>query len=77
MCLAIPARVLVIHENMGELDMAGNRLSVDLSMVPEVKLGDYVMVHAGFAMQIYDEDEALATLEILREYAGLVETEVE
>lgn len=69
MCLAIPAKVLSIAGNTAELDMAGNRLSADVSLVPEVKLDDYVMVHAGFALQIYDEAEALATLAIFREYA--------
>jgi len=77
MCLAIPARILSINGSSADLDMVGNRLSADISMVPEVVPGDFVMIHAGFAIQKYDEAEALSTLEILREYAGLLEEEAE
>jgi hydrogenase expression/formation protein HypC len=69
MCLAIPAQILSVRGSSAELDMAGNRLSADISMVPDAVPGDFVMVHAGFAIQKYDETEALATLDILREYA--------
>lgn len=75
MCLAIPAKILSIMETTAELDMGGNRLRADVSLVPEVKVDDYVMVHAGFALQIYDEAEALATLEIFQEYAESLETD--
>ena len=75
MCLAIPARILSINGGSADLDMAGNRLSADISLVPDVVPGDFVMVHAGFALQKYDEAEALATLEIFREYAGHLEGE--
>lgn len=75
MCLAIPARILSINGSSADLDMAGNRLSADISLVPDVMPGDFVMVHAGFALQKYDEDEALATLDLFREYAGHLEGE--
>lgn len=73
MCLAIPAQILSIEGSAAQLDMAGNRLSADISLVPDAAVGDYVMVHAGFAMQKYDEDEALKTLELLREVADAIE----
>ena len=77
MWLAIPARILAINGSSADLDMVGNRLSADISLVPEVVPGDFVMVHAGFALQKYDEAEALATLDILRDYAGLQGGETE
>ena len=77
MCLAIPARILSINGCSADLDMVGNRLSADISLVPDAAPGDFVMVHAGFALQKYDEDEALATLDILREYAGMLKGEAE
>jgi hydrogenase expression/formation protein HypC len=70
MCLAIPARILSITGPTAELELAGNRLTADVSMVPDAVIGDYVMVHAGFAIQKYDEDEALKTLDLLREVAA-------
>ncbi len=70
MCLAIPARILSISGTTAQLELAGNRLAADVSMVPDAVIGDYVMVHAGFAIQIYDEDEALKTLDLLREVAA-------
>ncbi|MDF7826545.1 HypC/HybG/HupF family hydrogenase formation chaperone [Pontiellaceae bacterium B12227] len=69
MCLAMPAKVLSIAGTTAEMDMGGNRIQADVSLVPEVKVDEYVMVHAGFALQIYDEAEALATLELFNEYA--------
>lgn len=77
MCLAIPARILSINGSRADLDMVGNRLSADISLVPDAEPGDFVVVHAGFALQKYDEAEALATLDILREYAGPLEEETE
>ena len=77
MCLAIPARILSINGSSADLDMVGNRLSADISLVPDAQPGDFVVVHAGFALQKYDEAEALATLDILREYAGPLEEEAE
>lgn len=69
MCLAIPAQITAIEGTTATLDMVGNETTVDLSMVPEAKVGDYVIAHAGFAVQIYDTKEALETLDLLRELA--------
>jgi hydrogenase expression/formation protein HypC len=70
MCLGIPGKVVEIREG-GELPMAlvdygGARKEACLAYVPEVQLGDYVIVHVGFAISRVDEDEALRTLELLR-----------
>lgn len=66
MCLAIPGRVLEkIEENglvMGLIDYAGMRNKACLTYTPEAEVGDYVIVHAGFALQVLNEDEAEASL---------------
>ena len=68
MCLAIPAQVKSIGDlNMAEVDIMGVTRHVSLDLVPEAKVDDYVLVHAGFAIQIVDEEYAQETLEIFRE----------
>ena len=72
MCLAIPGQVLSIAGDdpltrQGRVAFAGIVKQVNLAYVPEVKIGDYVLVHAGFAIAIVDETEALKTLAYLAE----------
>jgi hydrogenase expression/formation protein HypC len=67
MCLAIPARVILIEEMMAKVDMMGNERTVGTHLVPEVKVGDYVLVHAGFAIEIVDEEIAKETEDLLIE----------
>jgi len=69
MCLAVPAKISAIENTTATLTMEGNIIHADLSIVPDAKVGDWVIVHAGFAIQIYDEQEALETLKLLREVA--------
>ena len=68
MCLALPGKVIeVIDENgltMGRIDYSGTFQKACLEYVPEVQPGQYVLVHAGFAIQIVDEAEAKKTLEL-------------
>ena len=67
MCLAIPARVMSINDNrMAEVDIMGVSRHVSLDLVPEAGLEDFVLVHAGFAIQIIDEEAALETIELLK-----------
>ena len=67
MCLAIPARIVSIEEgHMASVDIMGVTRKVSLDLTPEAKEGDFVLVHAGFALQIVDEQYANETLEILR-----------
>ena len=68
MCLAIPAEVKKITDNSAEIESFGVRKNVDISLIPGVKIGDYVIVHAGFAIQIIDRDEALITQDYLKDY---------
>lgn len=66
MCLGVPALVLEKQGNIGKVDFGGSTREVDLSMV-DAKVGDYVVVHAGFAIQVLDEKEALETLDLFRQ----------
>jgi hydrogenase expression/formation protein HypC len=66
MCLAIPGKVVSIDDKIAEVDFGGVNRKVNLSMV-EVEVGDWVIVHAGFAIQTMDEEEALETLKLWEE----------
>ena len=75
MCLAIPAKVKSLGEmGMAEVDIMGVSRHVSLDLVPDAKEDDWVLVHAGFAIQIVDEEYANETLEILKEMS-IVEDE--
>lgn len=68
MCLAIPARIKSINENrMAEVDIMGVKRHVSLDLVPDAGLEDYVLVHAGFAIQVVDEEAAAESLRLLKE----------
>jgi hydrogenase expression/formation protein HypC len=73
MCLGIPGKILEIHTEsglrMGKVDFGGALRDVCLETVPEAKVGEYTIVHAGFALNILNEEEALSSLEALRELA--------
>ena len=58
MCLAVPAKVVEIKDQLAAVELNGVRRAASLMLLPEAKLGDYVLVHAGFAMQIVDHEEA-------------------
>ncbi|MCL7385231.1 MAG: HypC/HybG/HupF family hydrogenase formation chaperone [Thaumarchaeota archaeon] len=67
MCLAIPAKVVEKVGNIAKVDFGDNTLrDVDVSLV-DVSVGQYVLVHAGYAIQVLNEDEALKTIELLSE----------
>lgn len=78
MCLAIPGRLVTVEESedplmrIGEADFSGIRKRVALGFVPEAKVGDYVLVHVGTALQIVDEEEARKILGYFSEL-GLAE----
>ncbi len=68
MCLAIPAQVRSIGEHrMAEVDIMGVTRTVSLDLVPEADVDDYVLVHAGYAIQVVDEEFANETLELLKQ----------
>lgn len=71
MCLAVPGRVVEIEGDdpaflHGRVDFSGVRREVSFAFTPEARPGDYVLVHAGFALTVVDQEEALLTLEELR-----------
>jgi hydrogenase expression/formation protein HypC len=73
MCLAIPAKVVTMDGTIAKVDMMGNERVVSIDLVPEVKLGEYVLVHAGFAIGIIDDESAKETEELLLEGAKAYE----
>ncbi len=70
MCLAIPARILAINDFTARVDVGGNVREANLSLLENVEIGDYVMLHAGFAISKYDPEEARRTLKLLQEVLG-------
>ncbi len=73
MCLAIPAKVIHITDHMGTVDMDGTQRDVSLLLLSDAQIGNYVIVHAGFAIHRINEAEAQASLKLLREMAALPE----
>lgn len=67
MCLAVPVRITRIEGTMAEGEMGGVTRQVSVLFTPEVKIGDYVVMHAGYAISIMDEQEAQATYRLLEE----------
>lgn len=71
MCLAVPAQVEKINGRRGTVALDGNRTEVILTLVPDVKVGEWVLVHAGYAITTLDEAEAKETYDLLKEAEGL------
>ena len=71
MCLGIPAKVIELYKSngmqMAKVDFGGALKEACMEYLPEVKAGDYVIVHVGFGLSILDEQEAMETLELLRQ----------
>ncbi len=67
MCLSIPARIDKIEGEMADVSIGGATFRAGLHMVENVRVGDYILLHAGFAIQKISEKEALETLELFRE----------
>jgi len=67
MCLAIPMRVIEVKGEEALVEIGGVKKKVIINLVEDVKTGDYLIVHAGFAIQKLDEKEALETLKLLKE----------
>ena len=81
MCLGVPGQVVEINEDalgitMGRVSFAGITKEVCLAYLPEVAVGDYVIVHVGFAISKVDEDEARQVFEFLRQMGDLEELDV-
>ncbi len=75
MCLAIPVRVIELEGDKAVVDAMGNKWRAKTTLLPEVKLGDMVLVHAGFAISIVDEEEAKKTWELIAQINEFNETQ--
>jgi len=71
MCLSIPAKILSIDGDQAKVSVRGAEYSAGLQMIDDPKVGDYVLLHAGFAIQKISDDEAKETLKLLREMDNL------
>ena len=67
MCLAIPAQIEKQEGSKATVGLDGNRIQVSVALVPEAKVGDWVLVHAGFAITLLDPEEARETYDLLKE----------
>ena len=77
MCLGIPGKIVEIYRadgrRMGKVDLGGEIKETCLDLVPEAKVGDYCIIHVGFALNILDEQEAMATLDLFRQMDELAQ----
>lgn len=72
MCLAVPSEVVeILENNIALVDVGGARRRISVSLVDDVSIGDYVLVHAGFAIEKVDKVEAMKTMELFEELARL------
>jgi len=76
MCLAIPAKIIEIKNEMGTIDMEGTQREASLLLLEDARVGDYVIVHAGFAIHKIDENEAMESLKVLRQMASLMDGDI-
>jgi hydrogenase expression/formation protein HypC len=74
MCLAIPARIVELEDDRAVVDAMGNRWRAKTTLLPEAKLGEIVLVHAGFAIARVDEEEAKKTWELFAEIENFEKT---
>ncbi len=67
MCLGIPMKIIAVRQDFAEVEAGRIKRTVNIQMLPGVRVGDYVMVHAGFAIERMDSEKALETLRLLDE----------
>ncbi len=75
MCVAIPAKVKSIQGNLARVEIGGVEREISVQLTPEVTTGHYVLVHAGFAIHVIDEQEALETMKFFEEMESLEDQE--
>lgn len=73
MCLAIPTRIVAIDGQMARVELGGVERQISLALTPEAEVGNYVIVHTGFALSVLDECEAQETLRLFAEMGALAE----
>ncbi len=81
MCLGVPGKIVEIYNDrglrMGKVDFGGAVREACLETLPEAKVGDYTIVHAGFALNLLSEAEALETLDLLRQISAIEDGEAD
>jgi len=75
MCVAVPAKVLKVEEPWATVDLDGTSFKINMTLTPDVAVGDYVLIHAGFSIQQLDAVEAQETLQLWEEYYAAVEND--
>jgi hydrogenase expression/formation protein HypC len=73
MCLAVPVKVISVQGSEAEVEIGGVQRRVSIILTPEAKVGDYVLLHTGYAINVINEEEAQETLKILEAMADLDE----
>lgn len=73
MCLSVPSRVISIHGNKAIVSVGGTEYEASLQLVEDIKVGDYVLLHTGFAIQKISEEDARETFRLLRELGEIDE----
>lgn len=68
MCLAIPAKIIKINKRTAVAETLGVKKEIDISLVPAVRIGDFVIIHAGFAIQIIEKEDAVSIQNYWKEY---------
>lgn len=80
MCLGVPGKIVEMYErgglSMGMIDFGGARREACLAYVPEAQVGDYTVIHVGFALHLISENEAMETLELLQQIAAAGDLEI-
>lgn len=72
MCLAIPAKIARLNsDNLADVDILGVKRSISIDLTPQAKEGDYVLVHAGFAIEVVDEQYAQETIDLIKQFPEL------
>jgi hydrogenase expression/formation protein HypC len=74
MCLAVPARIVELEGDRAVVDALGNQWKAKTTLLPEAKLGDLVLIHAGFAISLVDEEEAKKTWQLIAEISEFDDT---
>ncbi len=72
MCLGVPGKVLEIQKTIATVDVGGFLREISLDLCPDVSVGEYVLIHTGFAIQKVDEEEAKETFELLKKMAEAI-----